>query len=400
MKGLKGKYIMVLIAMCGVIGAVLGLVTNVAGLFFEPVAAEFGIGKGEVSMTLTICNLCFALGGMLTPKLIKEKTFRMVIIVCMAILAGSTALLSTAGNIVMMYIFSALRGLSAGTIGMVFVTTVINHWFYKNTALMTSIAMGFSGIVSAVLSPVLSSIIQSSGWRMGYLVAAVITVIFILPAILLPIGLTPAAAGTEPYGEKTVSNVTSSDSSTNKVSLSLFLLAAISAVIAAYMTSMPQHFPGLVSSLGMNAAVGASMLSVCMLANTIGKIILGTMIDRFGSKAALTIYGVLIAIGIVTTWLVHAPLAMTVGAVLFGLAYGSAAVGTAMMTRDVFSDKHYGNVYPKISLCTTVANAVGSSLIGFMYDMSNSYTPTLIMMLVMIIAYIFILQIMYRSKIS
>ena len=51
MKGLKGKYIMVLIAMCGVIGAVLGLVTNVAGLFFEPVAAEFGRGKGEVSMT-------------------------------------------------------------------------------------------------------------------------------------------------------------------------------------------------------------------------------------------------------------------------------------------------------------------------------------------------------------
>ncbi len=324
----------------------------------------------------------------------------MVIIVCMAILAGSTALLSTAGNITMMYIFSALRGLSAGTIGMVFVTTVINHWFNKNTALMTSIAMGFSGIVSAVLSPVLSSIIQSSGWRVGYLVSAVITVIFVLPAILLPIGLTPAAAGTEPFGEKTVSKVSSSGNSENKVSLSLFILAAISAVIAAYMTSMPQHFPGLVSSLGMNAAVGASMLSVCMLANTGGKIVLGTMIDRFGTKISLTIYGVLVGIGIICTWLIHTPLTMNVGAVLFGLSYGMAAVGTAIMTRDIFTDANYGNVYPKISLCTTVANAIGSSLIGFLFDMSGSYTSTLLMMLVMMGLYLFIIQVMYKKKLG
>ncbi|MBR4162038.1 MAG: MFS transporter [Solobacterium sp.] len=400
MKNFKAKHIMVLIAMCGVIGAVLGLVTNVAGLFFEPVATEFGIGKGEVSMTLTICNLCFALGGMLTPKLVKEKSFRMVLIICMAILAGSTALLSTAGNITLMYVFSALRGLSAGTIGMVFVTTVINHWFNKNTALMTSIAMGFSGIASAVLSPILSSIIQSSGWRVGYLVAAIMTVIFVLPSILLPIGLTPEAAGTEAYGEKTVQNVSETKTEAPKVTLSLFLLAAVSAVIAAYMTSMPQHFPGLVSSLSMNTAIGASMLSACMLANTGGKIVLGTMIDRFGTKISLTIYGVLVAIGIVCTWLIHTPLAMNIGAILFGLGYGMAAVGTAIMTRDIFTDANYGNVYPKISLCTTVANAIGSSLIGFLFDMSGSYTSTLLMMLVMMGLYLFILQVMYKKKLS
>ena len=397
MKNFKAKHIMVLIAMCGVIGAVLGLVTNVAGLFFEPVATEFGIGKGEVSMTLTICNLCFALGGMLTPKLVKEKSFRMVLIICMAILAGSTALLSTAGNITLMYVFSALRGLSAGTIGMVFVTTVINHWFNKNTALMTSIAMGFSGIASAVLSPILSSIIQSSGWRVGYLVAAIMTVIFVLPYILLPIGLT---AGTEAYGEKTVQDVSETKTEAPKVTLSLFLLAAVSAVIAAYMTSMPQHFPGLVSSLSMNTAIGASMLSACMLANTGGKIVLGTMIDRFGTKISLTIYGVLVAIGIVCTWLIHTPLAMNIGAILFGLGYGMAAVGTAIMTRDIFTDANYGNVYPKISLCTTVANAIGSSLIGFLFDMSGSYTSTLLMMLVMMGLYLFILQVMYKKKLS
>jgi len=324
----------------------------------------------------------------------------MILIICMAILAGSTALLSTAGNIILMYVFSALRGLSAGTIGMVFVTTVINHWFNKNTALMTSIAMGFSGIASAVLSPILSSIIQSSGWRVGYLVAAIMTVIFILPSILLPIGLTPEAAGTEAYGEKTEKNVSETKTEAPKVTLSLFLLAAVSAVIAAYMTSMPQHFPGLVSSLSMNTAVGASMLSVCMLANTGGKIVLGTMIDRFGTKISLTIYGVLVAVGIVCTWLIHTPPAMTVGAVLFGLSYGMAAVGTAIMTRDIFTDANYGNVYPKISLCTTVANAVGSSLIGFLFDMSGSYTSTLLMMLVMMGLYMFIIQVMYKKKLS
>ena len=73
---IKGRYLLILIAMSGLIATSVGLPTNVAGLFFTPVAEEFGILKGSVSMTLTICNIVFALGGLVAPKLLKEDKLK------------------------------------------------------------------------------------------------------------------------------------------------------------------------------------------------------------------------------------------------------------------------------------------------------------------------------------
>ena len=77
---IKGRYLLILIAMSGLIATSVGLPTNVAGLFFTPVAEEFGILKGSVSMTLTICNIVFALGGLVAPKLLKEDKLKVLLI--------------------------------------------------------------------------------------------------------------------------------------------------------------------------------------------------------------------------------------------------------------------------------------------------------------------------------
>lgn len=88
---ISGRYLIVLAAMCGLIASGVGLVTNVAGIFFDPVAAELGIGKGQVSLTLTICNICFALGGMLAPRFMQAKNPKPLLVIATAALAASTA---------------------------------------------------------------------------------------------------------------------------------------------------------------------------------------------------------------------------------------------------------------------------------------------------------------------
>jgi len=62
-KEIRGKYLLVLIAMCGVIAASIGITTNTAGVYITPVSEAFGVGKGAVSMTLTIANLVYAMAG-------------------------------------------------------------------------------------------------------------------------------------------------------------------------------------------------------------------------------------------------------------------------------------------------------------------------------------------------
>ena len=396
-KELKGKHIMVLIAMCGSIGAGIGLVTNCAGLFFEPIAEEFGIGKGDAGLTLTICNLFYALGGILCPKILKEKTFRIMNFICMVILVSFTALLSAASDIRIMYLFSGLRGLAAGTIGMVYVTMIINSWFHKNTGLVLSLVLCFSGIVSALLSPSLSSLIQNHGWRIGYLVVAFLSLLFILPSVLLPIGLTPAAVGTVPYGEKEA-QVSEETEEKSEVRISLFIMGIVCAIISTYMTSMPQHFPSMALSFGFDISLGAAMISASMAANTLGKIVFGILVDRFGIRISLTLYASLVVAGILCLGLIRTPFFMLTGAVAFGMVYSVAAVGNTLLTRDIFTDRNYGKVYPKISMYGTIANALGASIIGFLYDISGSYRSTLLMVFCMMLSYLVILQLMYRIK--
>ena len=156
------------------------------GLFFTPVAADFGIGRGNVSMTLTICNLTYAFGGIATGKLLTEKHFRPLMILGSALTVGATLLLAISGNVWLMYVLNALRGFSTGLLGTVMASIVINNWFHTNTGMMTSIAMGCSGLASAVFSPLFSMIIARMGWRFGYTLSAILMAALYLPIILLP----------------------------------------------------------------------------------------------------------------------------------------------------------------------------------------------------------------------
>lgn len=69
-------YWLVVIAGCGLIGSCLGLGVNVAGLFFNSVAADFGVGRGTVAASLTIYNLVHAFAGMLAAKVMMRCGFK------------------------------------------------------------------------------------------------------------------------------------------------------------------------------------------------------------------------------------------------------------------------------------------------------------------------------------
>ena len=53
LKKLRGKYLLVMIAMCGLVASTLGIMTNVAGIFFTPMAEELGKETAAVNLTLT-----------------------------------------------------------------------------------------------------------------------------------------------------------------------------------------------------------------------------------------------------------------------------------------------------------------------------------------------------------
>ena len=423
MKEIRGKYLLVLIAMSGMCAAALGMLTNVSGVFFTPISESMGVGRGSVSLTLTISNLVFAVAGMFAPKIIKAKTFKKLTPVFALLFAGSTALLAAAPNLPVLYVLSAVRGFAAGLVGSVVVTIILNNWFHENTGLVTSLAMGCSGLCGAVFSPILTAVIRAAGWRTGYLADALVILLLELPAVLFPFSFDPQDMGMLPLGEKkdigqlplgeqkdadsrgpklsagsrTADAPVNEKHSENSAGLILFLLVITFNLCASYATAYSQHFPGIAGSCGFAAVTGSLMLSVCMVMNTAGKLVFGILADRFGARITICCYAVLVSLGFVLL-ILAAESGMVAGAAFIGLCYSLPTVGAVLVTRDTFGLAQYSRVFPKVSLAATLANAAGSSLIGFLYDFSGNYTGALFMGLFLTVAAIAVTLILYSGR--
>lgn len=378
----------VLVVCCCIVAASIGMLTNSAGVFFTPIAEDLGVGKGAVSMSLTLANIAYAFGGLMTVKVIHENNFKKMVFLFGTVYAISTALLSIAQSVFLLYVFSLIRGASTGIAGMVLVTILINNHYKEGVGFATSIALGFSGIAGALLSLVFSWMIGIAGWRLTYVVEGILAFLLYLPCIVGPVSLNNRIK------EDAVESKDTTASTTGVVPLPIFILVCAYTFLVASVTALPQHFPSLAST----AAVGSLMVSVTMVMNTAGKIILGAISDKIGAEKALKGYGVLVVIGLIVlvSFKSH-PIFSIVGAVLVGLVYAMAAVGAVLLSQNLFRES-YNAYYPKVSLVGTISNALFTTAVGFVYDIANSYDPAL--WLAALFAIIAIGTLVYANKIK
>lgn len=378
----------VLVVCCCIVAASIGMLTNSAGVFFTPIAEDLGVGKGAVSMSLTLANIAYAFGGLMTVKVIHENNFKKMVFLFGTVYAISTALLSIAQSVFLLYVFSLIRGASTGIAGMVLVTILINNHYKEGVGFATSIALGFSGIAGALLSLVFTWMIGIAGWRLTYVVEGILAFLLYLPCMIGPVSLNNRIK------EDAVESKDTTASTTGVVPLPIFVLVCAYAFLIASVTALPQHFPSLAST----AAVGSLMVSVTMVMNTAGKIILGAISDKIGAEKALEGYGVLVVIGLVILVVCKShPIFSIVGAVLVGLVYAMSAVGAVLLSQNLFRES-YNAYYPKVSLVGTISNALFTTAVGFVYDIANSYDPAL--WLAALFAIIAIGTLVYANKIK
>lgn len=398
----KGRHLLVLLCMCCLSAISIGMLINVSGLFFAPIADELGCGRSEVSLTLTISNLVFAATGVVVARVVSAARFKPLLAVGAVLTAGGTASLSLPSSLLPLYAISAIRGFGAGLIGTVLLTTVINAWFASGTALMTSVVMGFAGIAGAVLSPVLSSVIAGAGWRFGYLVAGGISLVLCLPALIAPISLRPEDAGLLPYGteqEGTAATPTNTPPSQHGAPSILRVAMAVTfCAVAGFVTSLPQHFPGIASSYLLDVQVGALMLSIAMIVNTAGKLLLGVLIETLGCLRASLIYCVGTLAGALGILLAHEGAMLYVCAGLVGLVYALATVTPVSLVTDNFGSANYARVYPTANLGMTAGNAVGTVVVAVAYDAFGTYAAALTLVAALIVLGVGSLTALYGSR--
>ena len=404
LKKLRGKYLMALIAMAGLVSSTVGILTNTGGIFFTPIATELEQPTAAANLTMTISNICFAVAGLFSARWVKPKNYRPAVILCTLVFAGFTALLSVCRSMAPLYLFNAIRGFAAGLISNVLITSVLGSWFQADTGFITSLAMACSGIVGALLNPVLESFIDSAGWRTAYVVTAGFILLFNLPAILFPVTFLPEDCGMKPICSQPPPGGTIPglpERPAGNTGAVMLILTIMTIALGSFVASAPQLFKPLSETYGMGET-GILMMSVVLVLNTTGKFLFGSLTDRIGVRRSILIYGLVIATGILFLLLIRVPAVMLLSAGMIGLCYSIPTVGAVMICRELYSPEQYRRVYPKVNLGSSVINALGYPILGFIFDRTGSYDGSLILvfaaMMVSVTSVILVYRIADRNK--
>jgi MFS family permease len=175
-----------------IIGAV-----NAFGIFFKPMAAEFGWDRGLTSRAYSLHWVSFGFLSIAAGRLVDRYGPHTVMFVGTLILAVGPLLLSQVNALWQLYvIFGVLLSIGKAANVIPLVATVLT-WFVARRGLALAIAQSQGAVL---ISPMAARLIALYGWRMSYLGLGLLVLATALPLILL-IQRQPADVKLRAYGD-------------------------------------------------------------------------------------------------------------------------------------------------------------------------------------------------------
>lgn len=358
----------------------LGIVNSCAGIFLKPVAEDLGVKLGSISLYTTVQGVTNIISVLLVSRILPKCRVSVLTTVSAAAICIAFGAMSQYHSVVGWYISGAVIGFAMPFCGMPLAPMIISNWFEKREGLAMGIVMAFSGVGGVVLNPIISTIITAYSWRRAYIVMALIGAVVVLPFTAFVLRLKPEEMGCLPYGAGSAADAADSGSAGGSpvterqlVRDGRFYALLLAVLFMASYNAAVQHLSGFATESGISLQAAGGMLSVLMFTMTVGKVLMGTVIDRFGALRAMLGASALCIAGLVLMLLAPSQAVMTLGAAVFGLTAALVSVLPPAATKRVFGLESYAVVYPLI----TVGSAIGANfsvpVLGYLYDATGAY---------------------------
>ncbi len=404
----------IVISCCIVMACGLGLLFNCAGIFLVPVSEALGVGRGPVSFYLTIMNLTMTLVLPLAGRTLSKKRIERILFIAYVINYAAFASLALANSIVHFYIAGVLIGFCGAFSLIMPVPVLINNWFEKKLGVVMGTVLAFSGIGGVIFNLIGGFIIENFGWRTGYLALSAIGAALVLPCTLFIIRTKPEDMGLRPYGAEGDNpraavpspekpNLPASGYSIRVIFKTLPVFAAFAFTCTITLAGAIQnHIPSYGISLGFTQSTGAMAVSFLMVGIIVCKIGIGYLHDRFGVIVAI-ISGVTAGTlgAILLLFAGSGKLIFFGGAFLFGIIPALTVVAPPLLVKNIVIAEDYNYVLSYVNMGNTFSCAIGLSLYGFIYDLTQSYLACFLIIFVMIVlSYVTCLLTKCEKKIS
>jgi len=379
--------------------AVTGVVVLLfAGLVYawsvmKPFIKAYGNGwtDAQMSLAFTLVMAFFCIGcliaGFLSTK-VKPRIY--VIISGLLFCAGFfIATVTTPDSLVMLYLgFSVLCGLGAG-FAYNAVMSCISAWFPDKQGLISGILLMGFGLSAFIIGKVFQAITaDGDGWKTTFhLFGIIIPILFFACSFLF---VRPGADFVPPAGsgKKTVrepaSDVNTSVMIKNPSFWLYYAWAIFTSAAGLVLVGQARSIAEQVSAGTIAAGTIVTVVGLISIMNGIGRVCFGMLFDKAGYR--ITMIADMIVFVVASLILMIALKSgsftlLTAGFLVGGFAYGGVTPTNSAIISDFFGRTHYSLNFSLINTNLLIAS-FATSISGKLYDATQSYMSSIIMMLV------------------
>ena len=349
---------------CVAFGAVFSL-----AVFLQPMTEATGWSRAGVSGAMTIAFLAMGVGGFAWGTLSDRYGARPVVFAGSALLALGLMLASRAGSLLeFQFVYGLVVGLAAGSF-MPPLMAVVTNWFDRRRALAVSLVSTGIGVAPLTMSPFAGWLLTFQDWRGALLTIGLLAALVLVPASLLVRQPPPrgTAAGSAAGADGAMSLGTALRSTS-------FVVLALTFFACCAMHSGPIfHTISYAVFCGVPPLAAVSIYSVEGLGGLGGRLLLGVLADRYGTKRVLVA-------GLALQALAAGAFVFASGlgdfyavAFVFGLAYGGVMPLYAALARGYFGPRIMGGILGAASLVSSLGMALGPLAGGWIFDAFGSY---------------------------
>ena len=358
------------LVMLGTVIVMMGLGTIYTwSLYNHPLVERFGWDLNSVAATFSIMSFALAFSTLFSSKVQEKIGLRRLLIFAGITLGAGLIISSQVSSLWLLYIFAGVMVGAAD--GLAYMTTLSNaiKWFPERKGLISGVSVGSYGLGSLLFKYINGSVLKSVGVSQAFLFWGLIVMVMIVGgSFLVKEAKITNKAQSITVNDTVQKNYSVKEMLRTKESYLLFVVLFTACMSGLFVIGIVADIG--VSMAGLSAASAASAVALVAIFNTLGRIILGTLSDRFGRLKVVSV--ALSATAIAVLILSYAKLN-------YGLYFGSVAViafsfgGNITIFPTVVaeffglknSSQNYGIVYQGFGLGALSASFVSSILGGF-----------------------------------
>ena len=346
--------------------------------------------KAQLSLTFTIVMAMFCVGCLIAGFLAKKVAPKYyVMIAAVLMLAGFYVASLTGATPALLYIgFGVLGGLGSGFAYNAVMST-ISAWFPDKQGLISGVLLMGFGLSAFIVGKIYTAVTPSDGsdaWQTTFFWLGII--LFVVLMICSFFFVKPGADFVPPTtAKKKIVREPASDIKTGvmlkKASFWLYYVWAI--LISAAGLVLVSQANGIAKQVGTEVPQGtiATVVGLISILNGIGRVFFGSLFDKKGYRTTMIIDMIIFVIAgaILGAALVMGSFPLiVVGFIVGGFTYGGVTPTNSAIISDFFGRSNFSLNFSMINTNLLIAS-FASTIAGNLYDKTQSYMSSVIMMI-------------------